>query len=60
MDDMYLTNNSDYSRPSMIEDVMMDVQMKGGDGLYYNLLGQPVMNPTKGFYILNGKKVVIK
>lgn len=60
VDDMYLTNNSDYSRPSMIEDVIMDVQMEEGDGLYYNLLGQPVMNPTKGFYILNGKKVVIK
>ena len=60
VDDMYLTNNSDYSRPSMIEDVIMDVQMEEGDGLYYNLLGQPVMNPTKGFYIFNGKKVVIK
>lgn len=31
-----------------------------GDGLYYNLLGQPVKNPTKGIYIRNGKKVVVK
>lgn len=31
-----------------------------GDGLYYNLLGQPVKNPTKGIYIRNGKKVVIR
>lgn len=30
------------------------------DGLYYNLMGQPVKNPTKGIYIKNGKKVVIK
>ena len=27
---------------------------------YYNLNGQRVMNPTKGLYIVNGKKVIIK
>ena len=31
-----------------------------GDGIYYNLLGQPVKNPTKGIYIRNGKKIVVK
>lgn len=30
------------------------------DGIYYNLAGQRVDNPTKGIYIVNGKKVVIK
>lgn len=30
------------------------------DGKYYNLRGQVVANPTKGLYIINGKKVVIK
>ena len=30
------------------------------DGKYYNLAGQLVTNPTKGLYIVNGKKVVIK
>lgn len=30
------------------------------DGVYYNLQGQRVDNPTKGLYIVNGKKVVIK
>ncbi len=30
------------------------------DGIYYNLLGQPVTNPTPGIYIHNGHKVVIK
>ena len=30
------------------------------DGQYYNLNGQKVQNPTKGLYIVNGKKVVIK
>ncbi len=28
------------------------------DGTYYNLTGQPVPHPTKGLYILNGRKVM--
>ena len=30
------------------------------DGLYYNLSGQRVNKPTKGLYIVNGKKFVVK
>lgn len=30
------------------------------NGAYYNLSGQRVAQPTKGLYIVNGKKVVIK
>ena len=30
------------------------------DGTYFNLAGQRVAQPTKGLYIVNGKKVVIK
>lgn len=30
------------------------------DGVYYNLQGMLVANPTKGMYIINGKKVIIK
>ena len=30
------------------------------DGAIYNLNGQRVMNPGKGLYIVNGKKVIIK
>ena len=30
------------------------------DGVYYNLAGQRVTQPTKGLYIVNGRKVVIK
>ena len=29
-------------------------------GTYYNLSGQRVMNPSKGLYIVNGRKVVMK
>lgn len=30
------------------------------DGRFYNLQGQEVKNPTKGIYIVNGHKVIIK
>ena len=30
------------------------------NGEYYNLAGQRVAQPTKGLYIVNGKKVIIK
>lgn len=31
-----------------------------GDGIFYNLAGQRVAQPTKGLYIVNGKKIIIK
>ena len=34
--------------------------MAEGRGDIYNLNGQKVLNPTRGLYIVNGKKVVIK
>ena len=39
-----------------------DVKVAGtqGDGVYYNLMGQPVSHPTSGIYIHNGQKVVVK
>ncbi len=39
-----------------------DVRGKMADGRsdIYNLNGQKVLNPTKGLYIVNGKKVIIK
>lgn len=30
------------------------------DNRYYNLMGQPVSNPSEGIYIHNGKKVIVK
>ena len=35
-------------------------QMEDVRGEYYDLQGRRVVNPTKGLYIVNGKKVVIK
>ena len=60
VDDMYLTNNSDYSRPSNIEETVVETSVNKESRIYYNLLGQPVKNPTKGIYIRSGKKVVIR
>ena len=33
---------------------------KAENGVFYNLAGQKVAQPTKGLYIVNGKKVVLK
>jgi len=35
-------------------------KVEKSDGVFYNLAGQRVAQPTKGLYIVNGKKVVIK
>ena len=35
-------------------------QMEEVIGEYYNLAGQRVANPTKGLYIVNGKKIIVK
>ena len=37
-----------------------EVKTQKADGQYFNLAGQRVAQPTKGLYIVNGKKVVIK
>jgi hypothetical protein len=34
--------------------------MAAGEAITYNLNGQRVAQPTKGLFIVNGKKVVIK
>lgn len=39
--------------------VVKDVRSKM-DGVFYDLSGRRVMYPTKGLYIVNGKKVIIK
>jgi len=38
-----------------------ELNVKGqADGAYYNLAGQRVAQPTKGLYIVNGKKYIVK
>ncbi len=38
----------------------VEMQNAEVNGVYYNLAGQRVAKPTKGLYIVNGKKVVLK
>ena len=40
--------------------VVVDVQDVDGLGVYYDLGGRRVENPSNGVYILNGKKIYIK
>ncbi|MBQ9650837.1 MAG: hypothetical protein IJV13_01280 [Prevotella sp.] len=41
-------------------DAIRSIQPVNGNGAVYNLNGQRVETPTKGLYIVNGKKVIIK
>jgi len=43
-----------------IEAVNVNTESNNAAREYYNLNGQRVANPTKGLYIVNGKKVIIK
>ena len=43
-----------------IAHISADGQMNLEEGAVYNLAGQRVANPTKGLYIVNGKKVIVK
>lgn len=47
-----------YLTPTYIADIRND-EIKG-DGYYYDLQGRKVAHPTRGIYIRNGKKYVIK
>ena len=48
----------DLDGTTAIESVVKKAEIN--DGVYYNLQGLRVDNPTKGLYIVNGKTVVIK
>ena len=49
-----------YLIPAGSTDMAVVKGLTSDDGRWYNLQGQPVTKPTKGLYIRNGKKVVIK
>ena len=48
----------DFGDATGIENIINAVEQN--DGVVYDLQGRRVANPTKGIYIVNGKKVVIK
>jgi len=64
-----------YFKPGIFDSTVTSLSIGGGgsatgissieqkttdDGQYYNLNGQRVSQPTKGLYIKNGKKVIVK
>ena len=56
---MSLAIGSEPEGTTGIEDVNLNVN-KNENGNFFNLNGQRVTRPTKGLYISNGKKVIIK
>lgn len=54
----YLGSDMDIS--SGIEDIETEPTKKINDGKYYSLTGMEVKHPSKGIYIHNGKKIIIK
>lgn len=47
-------------QPNGIENINEATAENAGDGNYYDLQGRRVLNPTRGIYIHNGKKIVVK
>lgn len=52
-------NDGEYDDVTGIVEVEDDRSLQG-EGVYYNLQGQRVERPTKGIYIVNGKKVFLR
>ena len=46
--------------PTAISDLKVDNNAREHDDAWYDLTGRRVTNPTRGIYIHNGKKVVVK
>ena len=55
-----LTFIFDDGQTTGIESVKSEDRVVNGSAEYYNLAGQRVAQPTKGLYIVNGRKVVVK
>ena len=49
----------DFNEPTGIETVA-NSQEVNANSKFFNLAGQRVAQPTKGLYIVNGKKVLVK
>ena len=52
-------NESENDDPTAIKDIMTTNETLK-DNVYYNFQGMRVVNPTRGIYIINGKKIYIK
>ena len=57
---MFSTGKIDHSGTTDVEGIMIDLNEIEGLDIYYDLNGRAVENPTKGIYIKNGKKILVK
>lgn len=57
---MFSIGKIEQSGTTDVERIMIDLNEIEGIGIYYDLNGRPVENPTNGIYIKNGKKILVK
>ena len=60
LDTSRLSEDTSTDTPTGIVEVIRVADKGNSDGKLYNLNGQRVNQPTKGIYLMNGKKVIIK
>jgi hypothetical protein len=59
MGDIYYHAEDD-NLPDDIRDIRIDRNAQSSKDVFYDLTGRPVSAPSKGIYIQNGKKVLVK
>ena len=64
-DDLTFTNGGYYTKEGLqgtvsTTGISPTLALPQGEGVYYDLSGRRVEHPTKGLYIVNGKKILVK
>ena len=64
-DDLTFTNGGYYTKEGLqgtvsTTGISPTLGLPQGEGVYYDLSGRRVEHPTKGLYIVNGKKILVK
>jgi hypothetical protein len=63
-DDLTFTNGGYYTKEGLqgtvsTTGISPTLALPQGEGVYYDLSGRRVEHPTKGLYIVNGKKILL-
>lgn len=59
-EDLTITLEINGGDPTGIEEILTNEGVTSNASMFYDLLGRPVLEPTKGIYIKDGKKVFVK
>lgn len=59
-EDLTITLEINGGDPTGIEEIVTNEGVTSNASMYYDLSGRPVVEPTKGIYIKDGKKVFVK